>query len=269
MYGSASQYGAAPAAQGYRASPVQMSTGRQYTSGQVAYPVYVQHATHTHGQHVPQQQRYPVGYGQPVAGVPVQPGMQPMMVSGQYPQQAYYQQQQAAQHQQQQQQQQQQQPRRQHKGTIPPGQIVRVGNNTVRVERYLSEGGYAHVYLTTSEKPIYPPSKQNGTSKGRWGEKGYTEHCLKRIAFDDENVWVDVSKEIEVMVSCSNVPRCRASACSSCTRAGYVSVTAGRVLPLWSVTHPARNRSRHRHISSSTSTRRTTGCRTARMRCSS
>lgn len=55
------------------------------------------------------------------------------------------------------------------------------------------------MYLTTSEKPIYPPQRANA-SRGRWGEKGYTEHCLKRIAFEDENVWIDVSKEIEVMV---------------------------------------------------------------------
>jgi hypothetical protein len=56
-----------------------------------------------------------------------------------------------------------------HKGTLAPGQLVQVGEHIVRVERYLSEGGYAHVYLTTSEKPIYPPAKQ---SKGRWGERG-------------------------------------------------------------------------------------------------
>ncbi|GMK58710.1 hypothetical protein CspeluHIS016_0601520 [Cutaneotrichosporon spelunceum] len=86
---------------------------------------------------------------------------------------------------------------RPHKGTLPPGQMVRVGQHAVRVERYLSEGGYAHVYLTSSEKPVYPP-KRSGT-KGRWGEKGYTTHCLKRIAFEDESVWRDVSREIEVM----------------------------------------------------------------------
>ncbi|KAL1406863.1 Ark- serine/threonine protein kinase [Vanrija albida] len=94
----------------------------------------------------------------------------------------------------------QQRPGPRHKGTIPPGQMVKVGNNVVRVERYLSEGGYAHVYLTSSDKPIYPPPR-GSTTKGRWGEKGFTEHCLKRIAFKDEAVWADVSKEIEVMKS--------------------------------------------------------------------
>ena len=86
-----------------------------------------------------------------------------------------------------------------HKGTLAPGKIVQVGDHSVRIERYLSEGGYAHVYLTSSDKPIYPSIK--GEKKGRWGERGYTEHCLKRIAFEDEAVWADVKKEIEVMVS--------------------------------------------------------------------
>ena len=86
-----------------------------------------------------------------------------------------------------------------YKGTLAPGKIVQVGDNSVRIERYLSEGGYAHVYLTSSEKPIYPSNK--GDKQGRWGEKGYTDHCLKRIAFEDEAVWVDVKKEIAVMAS--------------------------------------------------------------------
>lgn len=127
---------------------------------------------------------------------------------------------------------------RQHKGTLPPGQMVRVGQNIVRVERYLSEGGYAHVYLTSSERPIYPP-KRNAESKGRWGEQGFTQHCLKRIAFNDDNVWADVSKEIEVMVSF----RC--------------------------VLADDRNPSPPARILSSISTRRITACRTGRTRCSS
>lgn len=71
---------------------------------------------------------------------------------------------------------------------------MQVEEHQVRVERYLSEGGYAHVYLTKSEKAIYPP-KRGGT-----GDKGFTQHCLKRIAFEDDSVWTDVKKEIEVMV---------------------------------------------------------------------
>ncbi|WVO13943.1 hypothetical protein L204_101568 [Cryptococcus depauperatus] len=99
-----------------------------------------------------------------------------------------------------QQQQYPQPPPQRHKGTLAPGQKVRVGGHSVKIERYLSEGGYAHVYLSTSETPIYPPNK-NREKKGRWGERGYTQHCLKRIAFQDDAVWVDVKKEIEVMKS--------------------------------------------------------------------
>jgi hypothetical protein len=88
-----------------------------------------------------------------------------------------------------------------YKGTIAPGTMVQVGEHQVRVERYLSEGGYAHVYLTRSDKPIHPPVKGAADKKGRWGERGFTEHCLKRIAFEDDSVWTDVKKEIEVMVS--------------------------------------------------------------------
>ena len=76
--------------------------------------------------------------------------------------------------------------------------MVQVEEHQVRVEKYLSEGGYAHVYLTTSEKAISPPKKGN-----KW-EKGFTQHCLKRIAFEDDSVWTDVKKEIEVMVSPPN-----------------------------------------------------------------
>lgn len=129
---------------------------------------------------------------------------------------------------------------RSHKGTLPPGQMVRVGQHAVRVERYLSEGGYAHVYLTSSDKPIYPPKRSS--AKGRWGEKGYTTHCLKRIAFEDESVWRDVSREIEVMVRVE--------------LRSYQDMADGRKH------FPQVN------ISSSTSTRRTTDCQMARMRCS-
>jgi len=80
--------------------------------------------------------------------------------------------------------------------------MVQVEEHQVRVERYLSEGGYAHVYLTKSEKPIYPPKKNTR-------EKGFTQHCLKRIAFEDDSVWTDVKKEIEVMVSLTERCKCQ------------------------------------------------------------
>ena len=55
------------------------------------------------------------------------------------------------------------------------------------------------MYLTSSERPIYPPKGGRDQHTGRGN--GYKEHCLKRIAFEDENVWKEVNKEIEVMVS--------------------------------------------------------------------
>lgn len=147
---------------------------------QMAYPVaghpQAMYAAHPQQQHY-QQPRYPqqMGQGYPTAQ-----------------QQALYQQQHHGYPQQQQQAPHSSRSQKQHKGTLAPGQMIKVGKHKVRIEKYLSEGGYAHVYLTTSEQPIYPPNKSSS--------KGFTEHCLKRVAFQDENVWKDVRKEIEVMV---------------------------------------------------------------------
>ncbi|KAK4047543.1 Ark- serine/threonine protein kinase [Microbotryomycetes sp. JL201] len=59
-------------------------------------------------------------------------------------------------------------------GTLPSGTIVRVGEYQVRVERFLSEGGFAHVYLATSSTAI-PKGSPSATTK----------HVLKRIAVPD------------------------------------------------------------------------------------
>ncbi|KAJ9097232.1 hypothetical protein QFC21_004901 [Naganishia friedmannii] len=74
------------------------------------------------------------------------------------------------------------------KGTLAPGERIKVGNDTVTIEKYLSEGGYAHVYLTHSDTPL--------------GPNKLTTHCLKRLAFRQEqapDMMKDVEKEIEVM----------------------------------------------------------------------
>ena len=105
----------------------------------------------------------------------------------------------------------------QQKGTLRPGQEIRVGKQVVVVEKYLSEGesmqiksakvllsdfstnpflwnsfarigGYAHVYLTRSQNPI--------------GLNRLTTHCLKRIAFRDDqgtDMLKETEKEIQVM----------------------------------------------------------------------
>jgi hypothetical protein len=99
------------------------------------------------------------------------------------------------------------------KGTLRPGQEIRVGKQVVIVDKYLSEGktmrnpwffvtmltltspllfsyvgGYAHVYLTHSRQPI--------------GPNRLTSHCLKRIAFRDDqgtDMLKETEKEIQVM----------------------------------------------------------------------
>lgn len=177
MYQSSTPYGQDP----YRGAPVAGPMRPPYNNGVPAgYNPAMQYQ-----QQQPQRYTSPPQTQPPPGAFRQQPMPQQQYVQQQYPGQGYPQQRGDT--------------GRPHKGTLPPGQMVRVGQHAVRVERYLSEGGYAHVYLTSSDKPVYPP-KRSG-SKGRWGEKGYTTHCLKRIAFEDENVWRDVSREIEVMVS--------------------------------------------------------------------
>ncbi|KAI0271818.1 kinase-like domain-containing protein [Russula aff. rugulosa BPL654] len=41
------------------------------------------------------------------------------------------------------------------KGTLVPGQKISVNSYTVQVERYLSQGGFAHVYLVRTPTPVY------------------------------------------------------------------------------------------------------------------
>lgn len=180
MYQPSTPYGQTP----YRGAPVAGPMSPPYNG---AVPAGYNPAM----QHQQQPQRYtspPQAQPQPPTSGLRQPHMPQQPYVQQYPGQGYPQQRGDT--------------GRPHKGTLPPGQMVRVGQHAVRIERYLSEGGYAHVYLTSSDKPVYPPKRSS--AKGRWGEKGYTTHCLKRIAFEDESVWRDVSREIEVMVSVSS-----------------------------------------------------------------
>ncbi|KAL8280057.1 hypothetical protein RQP46_007638 [Phenoliferia psychrophenolica] len=81
-------------------------------------------------------------------------------------------------------------------GTLAPGTIVTVGKYTVRVDRFLSEGGFAHVYLATSETPI-PHGSPTATTK----------HVLKRMAVPDKAGVEEVGKEVEVMRLLKNHPK--------------------------------------------------------------
>ncbi|KAI9444633.1 hypothetical protein H4582DRAFT_1844582 [Lactarius indigo] len=69
------------------------------------------------------------------------------------------------------------------KGTLVPGQTISVNKYTVQVERYLSQGGFAHVYLVRTPTPVY----------------GTTHHVLKRIAVASESMLTDVKKEVDIM----------------------------------------------------------------------
>ncbi|KAG6842441.1 hypothetical protein C0991_007571 [Blastosporella zonata] len=71
----------------------------------------------------------------------------------------------------------------QNKGTLVPGQSIIVNKFTVQVERYLSQGGFAHVYLVRTATQVY----------------NTTHHVLKRIAVANEPMLAEVKKEVDVM----------------------------------------------------------------------
>lgn len=71
----------------------------------------------------------------------------------------------------------------QNKGTLTEGQSISVNKFTVQVERYLSQGGFSHVYLVRTATPVY----------------NTTRHVLKRIAVASEEMLTEVNKEVEIM----------------------------------------------------------------------
>ncbi|KAJ7194670.1 hypothetical protein GGX14DRAFT_678190 [Mycena pura] len=71
----------------------------------------------------------------------------------------------------------------QHPGTLVPGQSISVNKFTVQVERYLSQGGFAHVYLVRTATPVY----------------NTTHHVLKRIAVANDTMLTEVKKEVDIM----------------------------------------------------------------------
>ncbi|KAJ6606821.1 hypothetical protein B0H10DRAFT_2439960 [Mycena sp. CBHHK59/15] len=71
----------------------------------------------------------------------------------------------------------------QNKGTLVPGQSISVNKYTVQVERYLSQGGFAHVYLVRTATPVY----------------NTTHHVLKRIAVANDSMLSEVKKEVDIM----------------------------------------------------------------------
>jgi len=69
-------------------------------------------------------------------------------------------------------------------GTFAPGTKIQVGLYRVIVERYLSEGGFAHVYVV--RVPV--------------GNNKYDLAVLKRVAVPDKDTLANVRKEVETMM---------------------------------------------------------------------
>ncbi|CRG85828.1 AP2-associated kinase [Talaromyces islandicus] len=68
-------------------------------------------------------------------------------------------------------------------GTFVPGTKVQVGNHRVVIEKYLSEGGFAHVYVVRLPQPI------DGAETG----------VLKRVAVPDKTALAGMRTEVETM----------------------------------------------------------------------
>lgn len=68
-------------------------------------------------------------------------------------------------------------------GTFSPGTKIQVGNHRVVIQKYLSEGGFAHVYLVKMPTPI------NGTDQA----------VLKRVAVPDKDSLRGMRIEVETM----------------------------------------------------------------------
>ncbi|KAI1393765.1 uncharacterized protein F4822DRAFT_385764 [Hypoxylon trugodes] len=68
-------------------------------------------------------------------------------------------------------------------GTFAPGTKIQVGNHRVVIQKYLSEGGFAHVYLVKMPRPV------DGTDQA----------VLKRVAVPDKETLRGMRTEVETM----------------------------------------------------------------------
>ncbi|OTA93084.1 hypothetical protein M434DRAFT_395959 [Hypoxylon sp. CO27-5] len=68
-------------------------------------------------------------------------------------------------------------------GTFSPGTKIQVGNHRVVIQKYLSEGGFAHVYLVKLPRPV------DGTDQA----------VLKRVAVPDKETLRGMRTEVETM----------------------------------------------------------------------
>jgi AP2-associated kinase len=84
-------------------------------------------------------------------------------------------------------------------GTLAPGTRIMVGPIVVTVQKYLSQGGFAHVYLVTTDKPIpMPVSATSDPGATKSTSRGETLHVLKRMAVPDKEALAGVRGEVEV-----------------------------------------------------------------------
>jgi AP2-associated kinase len=68
-------------------------------------------------------------------------------------------------------------------GTFVPGTKIQVGNHRIQIQKYLSEGGFAHVYLVKLAKAV------DGTDQA----------VLKRVAVPDKEALRGMRTEVETM----------------------------------------------------------------------
>lgn len=68
-------------------------------------------------------------------------------------------------------------------GTFLPGTKVQCGNHRVVIDKYLSEGGFAHVYVVTLPRPV----------------DGKEKAVLKRVAVPDKEQLAEMRNEVETM----------------------------------------------------------------------
>lgn len=68
-------------------------------------------------------------------------------------------------------------------GTFSPGTKVQVGSHRVVIEKYLSEGGFAHVYVVRLSQPV----------------DGVQTAVLKRVAVPDKESLANMRTEVETM----------------------------------------------------------------------
>ncbi|PWN36353.1 kinase-like protein, partial [Meira miltonrushii] len=84
-------------------------------------------------------------------------------------------------------------------GTLAPGTQIMVGPIVVTVQKYLSQGGFAHVYLVTTDKPVpMPVSATSAPGATQSTTKGETLHVLKRMAVPDKESLASVRSEVEI-----------------------------------------------------------------------